>query len=178
MNEKHAGRLAEWPNALRHEFNLMRARGWKTKHVWLDIKERYPGEVEYNIQTIYSYCKSPQGEKELKDALEEVREEATTKMYAHRGSRIDALIEVAGKLFFHFRATENVSQLTRLATEIRSTLGEIRQEVDPLGLDSHKVQSHFDKLLGGFAQLSQTKQNLILEDAFWLKTSTPQTESN
>lgn len=176
--QKHAGRLAEWPDDIRHEFNLLRARGYKIKHAYLKILEDHQELVEYNVQTIYTYCKCTQGKHEYKKALEEVRELAKDKMYAHRGSRLDALVEVAEKLIFYFRLSESTSELTRLAAEIRSTMGEIRSEVDPYGLESNTVKSHFDKLLGGFAQLPDKKQNMILEDAFWLNNSTPQIESN
>lgn len=176
--QKHSGRLAEWPDEVRHEFNLLRARGHKIKHADAQIRAKYPELVEYKIQTMYTYCKCPQGVQEYKRALDEVRELAKDKMYAHRGSRLDALVEVAEKLLFYFRESNTTSELTRLATEIRSTMGEIRAEVDPYGLESNTVKSHFDKLLGGFAQLPDKKQNLILEDAFWLNNSTPQTESN
>ena len=174
----HSGRLSGWPDEVRLEFNLHRAHGWKIKDAHEKIEADYPDLEKYQRQTIYTYCKCEQGKHEYKKALEQVREEAKDKLYAHRGSRLDALIEVAEKLIFHFRLSENPAQLTKLAGEIRSTMSEIRAEVDPYGLESNTVRSHFDKLLGGFAQLSDKKQNMILEDSFWLNNSTPQIESN
>ena len=178
MADKHSGRLAGWSDAMRLEFNLRRARGYKINASYDYIVEKYEDAEEYRPQTMYTYCKSLQGLKEYEQALEQVREEAKEKMYSHRGSRLDALIEVAEKLMLHFRLSTVSNEMVKLAGEIRSCLGEIRQEVDPYGLEHNQVQSHFEKLLGGFAGLGDKKQNMILEEAFWLKPSTTQTESN
>lgn len=172
------GRMAEWPDEMRRDFNLLRARGYTTTKAHDRVKVMYPDAKEYNIQTVYTYCKTPQGKKDYQDALNQIREEAKTKTYAHRGSRLDALIEVAEKLLDHFRVSSKPTEMTRLAAEIRACMSEIRQEVDPYGIEDATVMSHFDKLLSGFGKLQEKKQNMILEDQFWLNNSTPQTESN
>ena len=174
---QHYGRMAEWADDQRHEMMLLIARGHKIKHAFEKIRDRYD-LTDYKIQTVYTYVRCSQGQEEYKKALDEIREAAKDKTYAHRGSRLDALTEVAEKLMDHFRVSSKPSEMVRLAAEIRSCMNEIRQEVDPYGLESNKVASHFDKLLGGFAQLGQKKQDMILEDAFWLNNSTQPTESN
>ena len=176
MTDKHSGRMSEWQDAERHEMNLMIARGYKIKHAFETVRDKYQ-LPDYKIQTVYTYTKCPQGKKEYEEALKQVRAEAKEKTLSHRGSRLDALIEVAEKLMEYFRLSDKPTEMTKLAAEIRSCMTEIRNEVDPYGIEDASVMSHFDKLLGGFSKLQEKKQNMILEDQFWLN-STQQTESN
>ena len=170
------GRLKKWTDEMRDEFNILRARSHKIKASMQKIHDKYEDCHEYNYNTVFAYCQSDTGKKDYERALKIVREEAKNKTFAQRGSRVDTLIEMAEKLLFHFRLTEKTSEMTRLAAELRSTLGEIRSEVDPYGLEDSATRSHFDRLLSGFSKLDEKKQDLILEDQGWIST-TP-TQSN
>lgn len=173
----YEGRLEKWSDELRSEFNLLRARSHTIKGALKMICDNYPDAHEYSYAAVHGYTRSAQGQKDLKDAIALIREQAKTKSFAQRGSRVDTLIETAEKLLWHFRSTEKVSELTKLASELRSTLAEIRSEVDPYGLEDATTRSHFERLLGGFSRLDGKKQDMILEDtAQWISTS--QTESN
>ena len=173
----YEGRLDKWTDELRSEFNILRARSHSIKGALKMICDNYPDAHEYAYATVHGYTRSPQGQKEYKEAIALVREQAKTKSFSQRGSRVDTLIETAEKLLWHFRSTEKVSELTRLASPTRSTLAEIRSEVDPYGLEDSATRSHFERLLGGFSKLEDKKQEMILEDtAKWISTS--QIESN
>ena len=173
----YEGRLEKWSDEIRSEFNILRARSHTIKGALKMICDNYPDAHEYSYAAVHGYTRSPQGQKELQEAVKLIREQAKTKSFAQRGSRLDTLIETAEKLLWHFRNTEKVAELTKLASELRSTLGEIRAEVDPYGLEDATTRSHFERLLGGFSRLEEKKQDLILGDTeTWISTS--QTESN
>lgn len=171
----YEGRLDKWTDELRSEFNILRARSHTIKGALKMICDNYPDAHEYSYGAVHGYTRSPQGQKEYEEAVKLVREQAKSKSFSNRGSRVDTLIETAEKLLWHFRSTEKVSELTRLASELRSTLAEIRSEVDPYGLEDAQTRSHFERLLGGFSKLEGKKQDMILEDtAEWISTSPTQ----
>ena len=169
-------KLEKWDESTLRQFNILRARSYSTKKSLEKIIENVEDVHPYVYSSISGYVNSPEGEKGLAAALEVVREEAKNKTFAHRGSRVDALIEIASKLLFHFRASTKPSEMSRLATELRSTLAGIREEVDPYGIEDTSTRSHFEKLLSGFGKLEEKKQDMILEDQVWI--STQPTESN
>ena len=171
-------RLEKWSDEIRREFNILRARSHSIKGSLRMICDNYPDAHKYTYGSVHGYTKSPQGEKEYKEALHLVREQAKTKSFSQRGSRVDTLIEMAEKLLWHFRQSEKTAELTKLAAEIRSTMGEIRAEVDPYGLEDSATRSHFERLLGGFSKLDGKKQDLILEEVVWTPDSTTPTKAN
>jgi hypothetical protein len=177
MADATQGRLHKWTDEQRHAFNRMRAKNYTIKEAVAFLKENDEDLHEYAYTTLASYIGCIQGKEEYKLALEEVREEAKVMSFTHRGSRLDTLIEVANKLLHAFRTVTAVGDMTKLAGELRDTMKEIRQEVDPLGLESGAVASHFDKILTGFNTLDQTQRSMILgEPSEW--NSTQQTRSN
>lgn len=177
MADATEGRLAEWSPVQRHEFNLLRARNYKITDAARRMAENYEDLHEYAYTTLASYAKSVQGQQEYERALRQVREEASKKSFTHRGSRLDTLIEVGNKLLGAFRTSVKVVELTKLAGEIRDTMREIRQEVDPLGLESEAVASHFDKIFVGFNKLDERQKRMLSDDEFW-KDQTQEIERN
>lgn len=173
----YEGKLEKWTDELRLEFNILRARSHTIKGALKMIVSNYPDAHDYSYAAVHGYTRSEQGKKDYEAAVKVVREQAKSKTFSQRGSRVDTLIETAEKLLWHFRNTEKVGELTKLASEIRSTLAEIRSEVDPYGLEDAATRSHFDRLLSGFSHLEGKKQDMILDDTeAWISTS--QTESN
>jgi hypothetical protein len=166
------GRLARWTDKQRHEFNRLRAQNYGIKGSYRQLKELDEELFEYQYPTLASYTKSVQGVQEYDVALGEIRKEAEGKSYTHRGSRLDTLIEVGNKLLAAFRTTNAVTEMTKLSGEIRDTMKEIRLEVDPLGLESNAVASHFDKILTGFSSLDKRHQKMIASEEFWTEKTT------
>lgn len=167
MANAQEGRLALWSPEQRHQFNKYRAQNHGIKGSFTKLKSEEEDLHEYTYPTLASYTQSPQGREEYSTALEEVREEAKSKSYTHRGSRLDTLIEVGNKLLTAFRATKAVGEMTKLSGEIRDTMKEIRLEVDPLGLENDAIASHFDKILTGFSTLDKRHQKMIAGEEFW-----------
>ena len=62
-------RLEKWSDEIRREFNILRARSHSIKGSLRMICDNYPDAHKYTYGSVHGYTKSPQGEKEYKEAL-------------------------------------------------------------------------------------------------------------
>ena len=167
--------LKIWSDETLGEFNLLRARHYSVRKALATMVEG--GANEYSYVNVAAYARSPQGKKDLQAAYEVVRSEAKTLSYSHSGSRIETLVEIADKMLHTFRGVSKVTEMTKLAGEIRDVLKEIRAEVDPYGIESQTVKSHFETILTGMQGLPPRHRNMIL-GATKSKPSTSETATN
>jgi len=154
---------------------VLRARHHSVKKALEKTLEATQG-YEYSYVNVAAYARSADGQKDLQAAYDVVRSEAKKLSYSHSGSRIDTLIEVADKMLQIFRHATKVTEITKLAGEIRDVLKEIRTEIDPYGIESQTVKSHFETILTGMQTLPVAHRDMIL--GVTKSTSTPKAPSN
>lgn len=163
-------RLAKWTDDHRLYFNQMRIRGRKIAEALRATLVEYPDAEQYEYQTALAYTNSTQGSSDLRIARDSITEAAKETLLAVSGGRLSTLAEVADALLTKFRDTKTSREMVSLAGEIRSTLREIRLEVDPLGLESGAGQSHFEKMLLSFDALKQKDKDQLMSitEATWV----------
>lgn len=135
----------------------------------------YPDAQEYKEQSFYAYVKSDEGKERIHAETAVLREEAGSHSFAHRGSRVAALVEISERLLSRIRGfpTPQVGSqdYVRVSGEFRRSLQDIKAEVDILGLGDGDAMDIFaaftslvksDESLPSFLQKSLDKGQPVL----------------
>lgn len=162
-------RLKHWSDEIREAFNQKLVRNNNVTASLKATLAEMPEAHQYEYPTVLAYTRSSQGVEDRKAAQKTLAKTAKGTFLATGGGRLDTLVEVATDLMGRFRTAPDSKEATTLATEIRNTIREIRQEVDPLGLENDGTRSHFEKLLGSFNQLASDDKDRIMaiSEATW-----------
>ena len=120
-------------------FHQLIAERYSVKKAAQILEDEFPNVKPYEISRFYYYVKSEEGKKGIEEALSVLREEAKTESYAHRGSRVHSLVEIAEGLLQKLR-TYNEAQVgskeyLSVSGEFRGVLRDIRSEVEVLGIE-------------------------------------------
>lgn len=153
--------LSKWGLDEKREFAYYLAKNYPVRQAWQRMCER-EGVHQYTYQICTQFAKDKECKDLVREAYDIVREEVKDSSYSHSGSRIDTLIEVAQKLLNAFRASTKPTEMTKLSAELRSTLSDIRQEIDPYGIENQQTRSHFENILMGVQGLPNKQRELIL----------------
>jgi hypothetical protein len=137
------------------------------------LKSTYPESKDYHEVTWYKYFASEEGKRGVEEALGKLREEAQTQSYAHRGSRVHSLVEIAEGLLQKVRSftKQEVGSRPYLAAvaEFRSLLRDIKAEVEVLGVGDSSaldIAANFLKLITEEKKIPAFVGRSLKQDSF------------
>ena len=114
------------------------AKSYGVREVIDILSKTYPESHVYHEQSFYNYKKSEEGKNGIDRELETIREEAKTHSFAHRGSRVAALVEISESLLNKIRTYQpkevGNGDYIKVSGEFRRSLQDIKAEVEILGL--------------------------------------------
>ena len=153
--------LGNWSDDQKDEFAFYLAKAFSARAAWKKMVEQEDVH-QYSYVIVAKYANSEDCRERRIRAQDKIREEVKDLTFSHSGSRIDTLIEVGSKLLAAFRASTKVAEMTKLAAELRQTLTDIRQEIDPYGIENQQTRSHFENILLGVQGLPNQQRQMIL----------------
>lgn len=131
------------------------------------IKQMYaefPDAHEYDKNSIHNYFRSARFLTDRDQLMEEVRKETPKRGFSKRENRIQILQRVSEKMFTALDAMatvdilENAQKFQKICSELRSCLGEIREEISRIGGSSSEgVKSMAQELANDERRLADTK---------------------
>lgn len=125
------------------------------------LKDTFPDIYDYSATSYRKYLQSDEGKALLEKKTDEIREEAKTHSFAHSGSRIAVLTELAEKVLRRLRLFPDTEiggkEFILVAGELRQTFKDLRDETDRLGLTGEESINFFNSLM----KLVQGKDNKL-----------------
>ena len=141
-------------------FNSLIANRHGVRESMRILSKEHPEVHIYGEQSFYAYVKSDEGKASISEETDKLREDAKTHSFAHRGSRVSALVEIGEKLLNRirrFKASEvGSAEYTRNTGEFRKLLQDVKAEVDFLGLSDTNALDIF----AAFTSLVQQETGL------------------
>lgn len=140
--------LLEWPDEYIDFLVGLLARGNSLPAALEQLGERYPDLYPYAHSTVTRFFHN-EGKSWLQDELRMVREDAETRSYAHRGSRLESLITLAEETFSRIFALpkEEVTKFVSLCQEFRAQMQSVKAEMEPYQTSDETAMGLFERFV-------------------------------
>lgn len=140
-------KLQQWTREQKTHFAELSAQGLSVRAAMETLDSEYDNLHKYTNEQVRRYRISDECKEEISSILAKIRLEAENRSYAHQGSRIDAMVDVAEKLYSRIAMVhpEDVSKFVSLSGEFRQYMEAIRKEMAPYQATEDQALSLFER---------------------------------
>jgi len=164
-------KLERWTPEQRQELAHHLARGLKLRDAANQVANQHEDLYLYGMTSLSEFQRSKEGKELIQLELSKIRKAAEERTYAHTGSRLDSLIEIAEDLFWRIsqfsKDKTDVPKYVSLCDTFRQYMEAIRKEMEPY----QEIESGVEGWLESIVKRA-VKQGVPGVDESWVQQET------